>query len=55
MIKYQERIIDLYPNNEIVLRIHNNTEDQTIYEEMRLYIEEDGTCIQKTTQKKVKK
>ncbi len=55
MIKYEEKIIDLYPNDEIVLRIHNDINDMIAYEEMKLYIEEDGKCVETTRLKKVKK
>lgn len=40
-------IIDIYRNQEIILRIHNFTYDLTAYEEWKIYIEEDGTCTER--------
>ncbi len=46
-LKHQPVIIDLYPNNELTLRIYNNLDDKTQYDEVRIFVEEDGTCTER--------
>ncbi len=38
----QPVIIDLYPNDELTLRVYNNLDDKTQYDEIHIFIEEDG-------------
>ncbi len=53
-MKYQPKIIDLYINDEITLRIYNNPDDLTQFEQIHIFIEEDGKCVETTRLKKVK-
>ncbi len=54
-IKCRAKIIDLYPDEELVLRLYNNTDDLTQFEEMRIYVDEWGKYIETTRMRKDKK
>ncbi len=54
-IKCRAKIIDLYPDDELVLRLHYNTDDMMSYEEMRIYVDSWGKYIETTRLKKDKK
>ncbi len=44
----QPKILDLYVNNEIILQVHNNPDDLTQFEEIHIFVEEHGTCTERT-------
>lgn len=55
MKKNKERILDVYINDKLIVKIYNNPDDLTKYREMHLFVEEWGETIEFTNLKKDKK
>jgi hypothetical protein len=44
----QPKILDLYVNDEIILRIYNNPDDITQFEQIHIFVEDHGVSTEKT-------
>ncbi len=45
-MKRCKNIIDIYRDDELIVRIHHDVNDKTAYEEMTIKVEDDGKYIQ---------